>query len=141
MYDTEGDRRRTLRSHSKHTVRETVPDDILEIHRWLRVRSRLGVESDPDFPLQVVYRRSPSDLTLKRVVLRVHGTYVDGQLSARGDDAEYVHPFVNIRSITGYLLSLLYCFFFSCFSFPFSFSSLRSLSATVPFPLFFLISV
>lgn len=88
MHDTEDPHRHSLWKHSKQTVRETVPDTIQDIHCWLRIRSRLGVESDPAFPVQVIYRRGPDDLTLKRVVLRVQGTYVDGQLSRFGDYGE-----------------------------------------------------
>lgn len=88
MYDSEKSHHYFLRDRKKQSVRGVVPDVIQEIHRWLRVRSRLGIESDPDFPVQVVYRRCTEDVTLKRVVLRVHGTYVDGRLSKLGDNGE-----------------------------------------------------
>lgn len=74
-----------------------VPNDLSDIHCWLCVRSRLGIETDPNFPLRVVYSVDGGDILPKTVTIHVQGIFVEGQLDIDGDDGVYVDNITRIR--------------------------------------------
>lgn len=77
---------RTIRS----PCRAIVPKELSDIHRWLCIQSRLGLETDEYFPLRVVYKVDHCDILPKTVTVRVQGIFVEGQLGPDGDDGVYV---------------------------------------------------
>lgn len=85
LFNVDLDRPGTITGYFRKSPRCSVPDNPVDLHRWLRVISKLGAEDDPAFPLRVVYRPTPEDLLASKLSIRVQGVYVVGQLSVLGD--------------------------------------------------------
>lgn len=71
----------------KSMNRDTVPNTLRGLHDWFRVCSRLGSESDADYPLQVLYVSETRRTVPKRVSVRVQGVFTGGDLNPDGDEA------------------------------------------------------